>query len=285
MRRLPPLPFVLLIITALLTLGAGQQPPIVKGVALLDWSHKADLATLGAPQYYGWGAYCNGAAGCLNMNRNWTLPQATCYPTLLLGNEPTNPEPAGHIISATLAASVTVSIEQACPGMRIVAANIHLNNRFTSDGGCCLPQAVAEAFTWLADYLAAYKLKAGHVFTHTLGVHCYSQFAADCLERLSRLSTLNYGGKFWLTEFAVWGAWPYDSGAELAAFLTGLPFVLPNRIERAYIWTNRDNGSVVDLVNADGTLTAKGQVWANWQPPTVRQTWLPVVGDRLAAYP
>lgn len=279
MKRLPPLPFVLVLLTLLAT-GAGNPPPIVKGLAELNVAHgAADRALMGVTEYFHWGEWCGGAGGCTNMNRNWTLPQATCYPVLLLGNEPTNAEPAGHPITATLAASVTVSIEQACPAMRLVAANIHLNN-----GG-------GEAVQWLTDYLAAYQLKAGHAYTGTLGVHCYSQWADTCLAHLRALAALPFAGKFWLTEFGIYGAAPYvNSGAELAKFLTGLPLALPGRIERAYIWTNRSDpnccvGWPFELVHADGTLTPMGVVWANWQPPSVRQTWLPALNPGTAAYP
>lgn len=274
MRRIPPLPFLLVALTLLLT-AANPMPPIVKGLAQLDWSHNSDRALLGVGQWYAWGMNsCGGDyAHCVPMNRNWDLAAQTfCPPVELLGNEPTNPEPAGHPITATLAASVTVSIEQRCPGIRLVAANIHLNNGATGD------------MQWVSDYLAAYKLKAGHAFTHTLGVHCYAQWAADCVARIKDLAALPFAGKFWLTEFGVYGPPPYTTGAELSKFLKTLPLLLPNRIERAYIWTNRGNWPF-DLVSASGTLTDMGAAWAGWTPPTVRQTWLPVVSPRASGYP
>lgn len=264
LRRLPPLPFALVALTLLLTSAAPPTtPPIVKGVALLDWGHKEDLAAVGAPNYYGWGAYCNGAANCLNMNRNWTLPQTTCYPTLLLGNEPTNPEPAGHPITATLAASVTVSIEKACPQTRLVVANIHLNN---GDG--------AADRQWVRDYLSAYAVKAGKPFTHTLGVHCYSGGGQWCLNRIISVTAV-YNGPLWVTEAGIYSA------GQLSIFLKGLPLV--GRVERLYLWTNRDSSDpnhLLDLVSANGTLTPLGQVYAAWTPPTVRRVWLPVATDR-----
>lgn len=257
-------PIPLLLVALALALSAYTPPaPIVKGVALLDWGHKGDLALLGAPNYYGWGAYCNGAANCLNMNRNWTLPQATCYPTLLLGNEPTNPEPAGHPITATLAASVTVSIERACPQTRLVVANIHLNN---GDG--------AADRQWVRDYLSAYAVKAGKPFTHTLGVHCYSGGGQWCLNKIISVTAL-YAGPLWVTEFGIY------SPEQLTIFLRGIALV--GRVERAYAWTNRDAGDpqhLLDLVSANGTLTPLGQVYAAWQPPTVRRAWLPLVDKR-----
>lgn len=258
MRRLLPL-LLLLCLSA----APSTTPPILKGVALLDWGHKGDLALLGAPNYYGWGAYCNGAAGCLNMNRNWTLPQATCYPTLLLGNEPTNPEPAGHPITATLAASVTVSIERACPATRLVVANVHLNN---GDG-------VADR-QWVRDYLSAYAVKAGKPFTGTLGVHCYSGGGQWCLNRIISVTAI-YNGPLWVTEFGILSA------DQLTIFLKGIGLV--GRVERVYAWTNRDASDpnhFYDLVAANGTLTPLGQVYAAWVPPTVRRVWLPVATDR-----
>lgn len=247
--------------TLALALSAYTPPsPIVKGVALLDWSHKGDLATLGAPNYYGWGEYCGGAANCLNMNRNWTLPQTTCYPTLLLGNEPTNPEPAGHPITATLAASVTVSIERTCPQTRLVVANIHLNNG----------NGVADR-QWVSDYLSAYAVKAGKPFTGTLGVHCYSGGGQWCLNKIISVTAL-YNGPLWVTEFGIY------SPEQLAIFLKGIGLV--GRVERVYLWTNRNPGDLLELVNPNGTLTPLGQVYAAWVPPTVRRVWLPVATDR-----
>lgn len=287
MRRLTLLPFMLLAVFAL----AGWRPaappaPIVKGVALLDWSHKSDLVTLNSPQHYGWGAYCNGAPDCLNMNRNWTLPQATCYDMLLLGNEPTNLEPAGHPITPTLAVSVTIAIEVTCPNTLLVVGNIHLNNRVTVGGDWNRDAAIAEAYQWLEDYLEIYATHSGHRFNHILGVHCYGQYSAECMARLVALKDLDFGGKFWLTEFGIYGDEPYvDSGAALALFLKELPFALPNRIDRVYIWTNRSSsccsGWPFELVNGDGTLTPMGVVYANWQPPTIRQTYLPVASNKM----
>lgn len=277
MRSKLSLILALLLIAAAPALPILPTVPIVKGLAELNVATGAvDRALMGVTQYYHWGSGCGAAFGCLNMNRNWTLPQTNCYDTLLLGNEPTNPEPAGHPVAASVAASITVAIEASCPSMKLVAANIHLNNGFQDD------------FNWLAAYLAAYKALSGHDFgdPHRLGVHCYSQYAQTCLTHVKDLGGLHFAGKFWLTEFAMWGPAPYTTGVELAKFLAGLPFALPNRIERAYIWTNRDGGSVVDLVNSGGALTAMGQVWANWQPPTVRQVWFPLVYDRATqAYP
>jgi hypothetical protein len=271
LRSLPPLPFVLLALALAAQAFAPQvpQPPAQRGLAQLDWSHNEDRATIGVTQFYAWGMNsCGGDYDhCTPMNRNWDLAAQTfCPPRELLGNEPTNPEPAGHPISASVAASVTVAIEAACPGMRIIAANIHLNN-------CC--GYGPQAYTWLRDYLAAYQLRAGHTFTQTLGVHCYSQWADDCLARLTELQTVPYDGVYWLTEFAMFGAAPYTSGDELARFLRYAPLQAP--IERYYIWTNRDGGSVLDLVNSAGALTAMGTVYKNWTPPSVMTTWLPDV--------
>lgn len=292
MRRLPPLPFVLVALTLLVTAASpvppvgrsrshsrplsalNPMPPIERGLAQLDWSHNGDRALLAVTQFYAWSMNACGGdyVHCTPMNRNWDMAAQTfCPPVELLGNEPTNPEPAGHPITATLAASVTVSIEQACPGIKLVASNIHLNN-----GG-------TEALDWLTDYLAAYKSLTGHDFTHFLGVHCYAQWAADCAARIKDLAALPYTGKFWLTEFGIYGDAPYTTGTELAKFLKALPLLLPGRIERAYIWTNRGNWPF-DLVSANGTLTDMGQAWAGWQPPGVWQAHLPMAGQ-WAAYP
>lgn len=301
MRRLPPLPFVLLIVFALVGWRpAAPPPPIVKGLAQLNWTAAgiADRAALDVDSWFAWGmgacANLTTRPACVPMNRNWDLAvQTYCPEMMLLGNEPTNLEPAGHPITPTLAASVTVSIEAICPNTLLVAGNIHLNNWVTSGGDWNREAAIAEAYTWLADYLAAYKLKSGHAYGHALGVHCYGQYATECVARLSALTALPFVGHYWLTEFGIYGESPYvDSGAELGRFLAALPLALPGRIDRAYIWTNRTDprccsGWPFELVNGNGTLTPMGVVWANWQPPTVRQVYVPLTGDVMAggAYP
>lgn len=266
LRRLLPL-LLLLCLSA----APPTTPPIIKGLAQLDWGHNSDRALLNVEQWYAWNStLCAGdVTHCTPMNRNWTLPQTACYPTLLLGNEPTNPEPAGHPITPTLAASVTVSIERACPQMRLVVANIHLNN---GDG--------AADRQWVRDYLSAYAVKAGRPFTHTLGVHCYSGGGQWCLNKIISVTAI-YTGSLWVTEAGIYSA------GQLSIFLKGLPLV--GRVERLYLWTNRDSSDpnhFLDLVAANGTLTALGQVYAAWVPPTVRRVWLPVASDRMAqGYP
>lgn len=283
---------VLLAATQVTWVGqAAPAPAPVKGLAQLNWSAAGigDRALLGVESWYAWGLGACAApstwATCVPMNRNWDVAAQTyCPPHLLLGNEPTNPEPAGHPISATVAASVTVAIETACPATAIVAGNIHINNTW-GDG-------IAAARQWLLDYLAAYQTRAGHPFggVHRLGLHCYAQWSDDCLNRLrDTLAALPYAGNYWLTEFGLYGAYPYTSGAELARFLTLAPLRHP-RLERYYLWTNRSDpaccsGWPFELVNGDGTLTAMGQVYAAWEPPSVAQTWMPVTAGRPQGYP
>lgn len=261
---------------------AAPQSPAVKGLAQLNWSTAAlgDRALLGVESWYAWGmGACSNPAtwpACVPMNRNWDLAvQTYCPPHMLLGNEPTNPEPGGHLIAASVAASVTVAIEAACPDTALVAANIHLNN-------CCGSGPVQAALDWLTDYLAAYQQLTGQTFAHTLGIHCYAQWADTCFERIAAAMPL-HGGDWWLTEFALFGAYPYvNSGAELSKFLTVAPVMFP-RIRAYYVWTNRSDpaccsGWPFELVNGDGTLTPMGQAYAAWSPPAVTQHWFPAVG-------
>lgn len=77
----------------------------------------------------------------------------------------------------------------------------------------------------------------------------------------------------------MYGDAPYTTGTELGKFLAALPLALPNRIERAYIWTNRGNWPF-DLVSADGTLTEMGAVWTAWEPPTITQVWIPLLRNQ-----
>ncbi len=234
---------------------------IIKGVALLDWSHKEDIAALGATKYYGWGPYCNGAANCYNMNRTWTLPQSTCYSTMLLGNEPTNDEPAGHPISASEAASVTVAIRAACPNTTLVVANIHVNNINREQ----------EALDWLTAYFTAYEAMSGHYFgwygpKDVLGLHCYSPSATTCTTRLDAAMDLmpSQSTKVWITEF---GNVNYEN---LPSTLAGFDHDI--RIAYVFPFTNRGTGPyLLDMVNSDGSLTDIGQIYADWTGLSVWQ--------------
>jgi hypothetical protein len=246
------------LILPLLALAFTQATPhtVVRGVALLDWGHMEDLAALGAPNFYGWGEYCGTRPNCTNMNRNWTLPQAHCYPVLLLGNEPTNAEPAGHPISASVAASVTVAIETACPGIQLVVANIHINNT----------NGQQAALDWLTAYYAAYAARAGHALTETVGLHCYTRYAGECESRLAAAMALpGFAGHFWITETQVveYGPTYQATWRNLLNWYSSQP-----RIDRVYAWTNRQS-PWLDMVNADGTLNADGQIYHDW----TAQSW------------
>ena len=251
--------------------GARRDQPnstrVQKGVALLDWSHMEDLDTLHASLYYGWGEYCGSRPNCLNMVRDWdSLPKA-CYPTLLLGNEPTNAEPAGHPIEASVAASMTLQIEAACPKTQIIAANIHLNN---GDG--------SDALNWLHAYLAAYKTQAGHAYGghNLLGLHCYAYDAATCINRVQTLeaSLTEYTGHFWITETDIVSFYP-DAAQQLQSLLSY--YASDPRIDWVFVFTNR-TADWLSLVNNDGSLNASGAVYASWTGQSWH-TYLPVVAN------
>jgi hypothetical protein len=198
------------------------------------------------------------------MVRNWDRLPAYCYDTLLLGNEPTNPEPSGHPIAASVAASATIQVEAACPATRLVVANIHLNNN--------PPDAVA----WLTTYLAAYRSQSGHSFHQTIGVHCYSLYAANCEAELRDVEAIPaYTGPLWMTEFNVYLDRYDPSRHEMASFLNYL--AADTRIERAYVWTNRLD--FLALVNPDGTLISDGQAYRTWGG----QAWLTLLPDVIKA--
>ena len=263
---------------------------IVRGVALLDWSHMEDLSTLGVQNFYGWGNYCAGRANCLNMDRDWTLPVSACDQTLLLGNEPTNPEPAGHPIDASVAASVTVAVEAACPDTQIIATNIHIvNGRWGSEW--------IDEVTWLNNYLWAYQALTGHGYgslPHAdgrfdlIGLHAYCYHPYDlgdgCIDRLLRVeSQVAYLGHFWITET---GIPQYLDGAlgEWQALLHD--YQLDPRIDRVYAWTNRCQcGDYMDMVGVDGTLTPYGQAFADWQPVSWQVALPDVSSGAVQGYP
>ena len=286
-KRLTAVLLILLALTQVHWVGqAAPIPPAAKGLAQLNWAHNEDRALLGVGQWYAWGMNSCGTDydHCTPMNRNWDVAAQTfCPPRLLLGNEPTNPEPAGHPIAASVAASVTVAIEAACPGMVIVAGNIHLNNQ--------LNNGVVAARQWVIDYLAAYQQMAGHPFgePHRLGIHCYAGWSYDCTSRIAELkAAIVYSGRYWLTEFGLWGS-PVGSAGQLEHFLTWAPVMHPD-IERYYLWTNRSDPSCCsgwpfELVDGNGNLTAMGQVYAAWTPPAVSGAWLPAVSRMPGGYP
>jgi len=234
-----------------------------KGVALDDWSHMADLTTLGVSEYYGWGWDCAGAAHCINMDRNWTLPLPACDATVLLGNEPTNPEPAGHPIDAGVVASVTVAIEQQCPQTALVVANINTSNE---PGG-------ADAVAWLSAYYSAYQTQAGHALTETVGLHCYAYDAPTCESDVSAALALNPGLRYWITETNIVEFYP-DAAQQFAALLTW--YALQPQIDRVYAFTNRGPDSAwLNLVADDGTLTPSGQAFHDW-PAQSWQSYIPL---------
>ncbi len=247
---------------------------ITKGLAQLDWSHNEDRTTIGITQFYAWGMDSCGVdyVHCTPMNRNWDVSaQTICPPIELLGNEPTNLEPAGHPIDASVAASVTVAIEQACPSTQIVAANIHIvNPRCGTD---CIDEVV-----WLNDYFAAYQALTGDGYGsqpnpdgryNLLGMHAYCYHPYDlgdgCIDRLKRVEAqTTYSGRYWITET---GIPQYLSGAlgDWQSLLSD--YALDPRIDRVYGWTNRCQcGDYMDMVAADGTLTPYGQAFHDWQP-------------------
>jgi len=109
------------------------------------------------------------------------------------------------------------------------------------------------------------------------------------LERIAELkAAIVYSGKYWLTEFGLWGS-PVGSAGQLEHFLTWAPVMFPD-IERYYLWTNRSDpnccsGWPFELVDGNGNLTAMGQVYADWTPPAVSQAWFPVVSRLPGGYP
>lgn len=265
------------------SLSAPVPHTLVKGLAQLNWSHNEDRATLGVTQYYAWGMNSCGTDfdHCTPMNRNWAISAQTfCPPRELVGNEPTNDEPAGHPISPHDAVTSTLAIAALCPDTQLIVANIF---------------GLGQPDTWLTAYLAEYKALSGHEYgtiAHIgglfdlVGFHVYSNSSENGIDQaMSFMKLGGYRGHFWVTEFHVTdyydhpGAWK-----EFALFLKWLG--LQPRVDRVYAWTNRLSEPEWNLVNVDGTLTAEGQQYHDWQPAgTVWQSQFPLLHGAAQGYP
>ncbi len=253
-----------------------------KGLAMDDPSHPEDLAVLGVIKYYMWGESCQSytAEGCLNMVRNWNIGPgvpASCYPDLLLGNEPTNQEPGGFPISPIDAVTATIALESKCPNMRIIAGNVHIGN--WRPAGSLNPD-----IQWVVDYLTIYKNQTGHTFgsegQNIFGLHCYS-FPGDpadfCQKQISFLeeSVRNLYGPsgnrhpFWITEFNVID----PQGQRIAEFQGLLDFFKDpaNRVSMVFPFTNRGEPDgfpyYFNLIDSNGNPVNNGVPYAAWQYP------------------
>jgi len=274
---------------------------VVRGLAQDDWTTGAqDRTALGVTSYYGWGMDCTDAtraAGCVDMNRDWVLPQSLCTSQLLLGNEPNSGELAGHPIAASVAASITVAIKAQCPDTQLVSTNIYMDP--CSDPSWNDPTTCPIA--WLSVYFAAYKQLTGHDYgtvpnpdgrTDALGVHFYcvhltaapgtGEAPAPCLDALRALEQMPNLPQLWVTETGMYG----DSGLALwPQWLTDLSN--DPRVREVFAFTNRwiDCGcTMLDLVAPDGTLTPRGQAYRDWLAVSW-QAWLPSIASGTAGYP
>lgn len=240
---------------------AAPRPAAIKGVALADWAYKEpDLAALDASWYYGWSEACAATdSRCVNMVRQMQMP-AYCYPVLLVGNEPDQVEPWGHPVAPAEAAIRVQAIEAACPDTRLVVGNAYP--------------------LWLEAFLDAYPTYSG-----ALGLHLYCGYEANNCIAWARYARALTANEMWVTE---WNCL-YCDAAEFKALLMELSY----NFARIAPFTNRQPPEAyeqgwglrgADLVNADGTLTANGQVYADWRPAGVWRAWLPAVGAG-AGYP
>jgi hypothetical protein len=225
----------------------AQNAPVVssKGLAMADWSHPEDLSALRVTWFYGWGEYCTGQSGCLNMVRSMQLPQA-CYDTLLVGNEPNAWEPYGATVSPRDAAGRVKAIESVCPQTSLVIGNVS-----ASAGGW------GSGTRWLQEFLSAY----GPGFHQILGVHCYTRHSADdCVNQFSEMRSVT-SGEMWVTEFGVLSGDPEQ-------FRVVLDYV-STHFARVAAYTNRQPAADwainpgVELVDGNGNLTATGNLYAD----------------------
>jgi hypothetical protein len=234
----------LILLAVCLPLVEGGAARGLPGVALVDWEHKEDIATLGAKFYFAWGEYCPAHdANCVNMVRAMQLPRE-CYPVLLVGNEPDLREPYGYPLPAWESVQKVIAIETKCTQTKLVVGNV-------SQGGV----------EWLKEYLAEYKIQAGREYRQALGVHCYGS-SEWCIERLDEFRAL-YAGEWWLTE--------YNTLNDSRSAMAQLTRYAALHFERYAAYTNRQTGLASDLlgaalVNGDGTLTNAGQGYKDANP-------------------
>lgn len=224
-------------------------PPPVKGIAMADWNFKQqDMAALNASWYYGWGQYCGATpwGNCVNMVREFQLPNS-CYEWLMVGNEPSGDEPAGHHETPHDAAVKVIAIEQMCPQTKLVVGNEFWD-------------------WWFRDFLIEYQALTGHAYTGRLGAHCYTigDMVQNCIDHLGGVLAM-YSGPWWLTEFNCLSC----SAAAITQFVN----YAGSHFERFAIYTNRQPPEAyqqgwalagADLVNADGTLNERGAAYAAW---------------------
>jgi len=245
------------LIIAIIVVACGPRPsptayavylPLVtrpfggKGLAAVNVS-AALIDPFGVSWYYTWGETCSGCAvpGRIPMVKNWQLP-TQCYPALMVGNEPELRAPDDFPMTPAQAVAALQAIEAMCPQTYVVAGNVsHLG------------------VAWLTQFLASYPGYDG-----AIGVHCYAVTTADfCLTRLAEFRAL-YMGPMWVTEFNC-------LGCSTAGFRQMVQYAASN-FQGYAPYTNREPGSGQPweigpaswLVATDGTLTANGQVYADW---------------------
>jgi len=211
-----------------------------KGLAIGGGDWRTDVVTLGARWYYYYseGPQANEPPGRIPMLRqDLTQFPAACYPYLLVFNEPDSQRP----FSASETAQIVHDIEAACPQTYQIVGNVSQYGAW-----------------WVTDFLAAY----GPGFHQAIGVHCYGYNTADaCIDTLTGF--LAKYPTLWLTEYNVFYA-PAEFGRLTewaAAWFTGYspytnrePIPLPDWAFGEKAW----------LINADGSLTSNGQVYADW---------------------
>jgi len=220
---------------------------------MADASHPEDISALGVHWIYVWGE-CdyNAPVPCITMTRDMSLPRA-CPPYLLVGNEPNAIEPWGAPVTPEDAVNRVLAIEAQCPNSRLVVGNVSADDWSTAGGW-----GTGEA--WIRVFQAGYYWAMGRNFSGILAGHCYTQNLADyCIGKLAQFRKL-YRGEMWITE------WNVLSG-DTKQFRRLLTYINRN-FTRSAIYTNRQPNATwallgADLINADGSLTPNGQIYAN----------------------
>jgi len=214
-------------IAHLMFLPAVGKPrtPLGHGVALVP---SPDLY---ADWYY---VYWRCDSPCVPMNKEGYTPQGWCAPAQLLFNEPTNPESAGgYPIPIEEAVRVSRAVRAECPEAYLVAVNF---------------VQYEAGIQWAHDFIAL-----GGAFD-AVGFHAYCYNAQACIDHAERVKR-EFDVPLCFTEYNTTSPDPGEFQALLA-------YVMANFDCSAVFTSYWKDEPILNLQEADGTLNAKGEIFA-----------------------
>lgn len=237
-----------ILVLSVLSLAFAPTSP-KRGLALANEGHKEDLDTLGVAWFYNWNLDCHGDSRCIPMARAMQTPD-TCPPTLLVGNEPNAREPYGAPVTPADAVNKVLAIQAKCPNTQLVVGNVSADDWGNGTG-----------LTWLYAFLRGYWLQTGHRFGQSIGAHCYAAYAVTCTTLLAKVKAIGY--PLWVTEFGLL----QNNPEQMRAMVKWLEA----NADRYAVYTARQIVGAgyslpfpaLDLINADGSLSPNGKVYAS----------------------